>query len=137
METPTPNDLKNLRAAEGITQAAFAKLAGIKSPVHICNFEFGRSNVPELVRQKIAKEYARCTKIQNDRKRRKTWGKLFEAIDQCAAKDRLLNEMKDRIVELYNDNEFEKGDILLDFLPMQDAQTLLDCYFCENDESAD
>lgn len=59
-------------------------------------------------------------------------GLLFEALPNCQPKNALLAAMTDRIIDLYNEAQLERGDVLLEFLPNKDAHALLDWYFDEN-----
>lgn len=59
-------------------------------------------------------------------------GDLFSSLREGHQKAALLDAMTDRIIDLYNHTKMEHGDVLLEFLPNDYAQELLDWYFDEN-----
>lgn len=59
-------------------------------------------------------------------------GDLFTALPEGHQKAALLDAMTDRIISLYNEAKHEQGDAILEFLPNDYAQELLDWYFDEN-----
>lgn len=123
----SPPELKAFRDAEKITQFNFSKLAGVQV-FHVSNFERGKS-IPKRAEQKINEFFTKQKEIIQERKRVERYGRLFSAIDDCAAKEALLKEMEDRILEYYDCNQFNEGDAILQFLPKDRASQLLDYYF--------
>ncbi len=69
---------------------------------------------------------------QAEQERVRKLGDLFDALPDGPQKTALKEAMTDRIIDLYNHNELEKGDILLEFLPNDYARKFLDWYFDEN-----
>lgn len=62
-------------------------------------------------------------------------GNLFSALPECGAKLALQTAMRDRVIDLYNESHFERGDVLLEFLPNKFARELLDWYFPDDQDA--
>lgn len=67
-----------------------------------------------------------------ERARVRALGDLFSAVPEGPQKGALLGAMTDRVIELFNECRDEQADILIEFLPNDIAQRLLDWYFDED-----
>lgn len=81
-------------------------------------------------RERLEREAA-LQAVEEERVRK--LGDLFDALPPSPEKLALLEAMTKRIVDLYNDCQFERGDVLLEFLPRQYALDVLTWYFAIED----
>jgi hypothetical protein len=75
---------------------------------------------------------ARDAKWEAERLRVKALEDAFGAVPDGPEKAALLSVMTDRVVELYNNVRMTEGDAILEFMPNDYAQALLDWYFNED-----
>jgi hypothetical protein len=89
----------------------------------------GRKTWAQKQREKEA--VVAAAKLALETRRVDTQRALFAALDPCAAKDRLLAMMRDRVIGLFDNCQYEAADFILEFMPETEVVTILDQYFID------
>lgn len=136
------------RTAKGLAQADVAALAGHGvTQAHVSKAERGLS-VPQWVVQKIRlgliqprimRDLRRAEEAQRaaERAADDEIGLLIETMPPSTAWAELRAAFRDRVLRYYDAGRMEEGDAVLQFLPNDEAQALLDEYFLDPDPKSE
>ncbi len=80
-------------------------------------------------KRQAEEEARRRAELAANEKRVSQQRALFDALDGCAAKDRLLHMMRQRVFDLLNECRVDEADAILEFMPEQEADAILSDFF--------